>query len=58
MNESVKQTETLGNQLSQIKSCDAMEEIQNLVYAIASNHPDAGKSRRKEGDSTTAQGVM
>ena len=41
---------TLGNQLSQIKSCDALEEIQSLVYA--SKHPDAGKGRGKEGDST------
>ena len=41
---------TLVNQLSQIKSCDALEEIQSLVYA--SKHPDAGKGRGKEGDSS------
>ena len=46
-----KKMGTLGNQLSQIKSCEVvMEEIQSLVYA--SKHPDAGKGRGKEGDST------
>ena len=44
---------TLVNQLSQIKSCDALEEIQSLVYA--SKHPDAGTAKEKK---VTAQGVM